>query len=74
MRNNLLTRQSATALQLEMLKSRLPISQRSEIEKQVQKMLANDFIEPVNSEWSSPVLLVGEAGVQSAGGRLFRSE
>lgn len=37
---------------------RLPFSQRDEIEKQVQKMLANDIIEPANSEWSSPVLLV----------------
>lgn len=37
---------------------RLPFSQRNEIENEVKKLLTNNIIEPANSEWSSPVLLV----------------
>lgn len=37
---------------------RLPQSLKLEINKQVQKMLDEDIIEPANSEWNSPVLLV----------------
>lgn len=37
---------------------RLPYSQRSEVEKQIQKMLSDNIIEPAKSEWSSPILLV----------------
>ena len=32
--------------------------QRAEIDRQVQEMLKNNIIEPSNSEWSSPVVLV----------------
>lgn len=37
---------------------RLPFSQREEIEKQINKMLSDNIIEPTKSEWSSPILLV----------------
>lgn len=37
---------------------RLPFSQRSEVEKHIQKMLSDNIIEPAKSEWSSPILLV----------------
>lgn len=37
---------------------RLPESSKSEINNQVQRMLEDDIIEPCNSEWNSPVLLV----------------
>lgn len=37
---------------------RLPFSQRKVLEKEVNKILKNDIIEPTSSEWSSPVLLV----------------
>ena len=37
---------------------RLPQSLKSEINEQVKKMLDEDIIEPANSEWNSPVLLV----------------
>lgn len=37
---------------------RLPQSSKQEVNKQVQRMLNNDIIEPTNSEWNSPILLV----------------
>lgn len=37
---------------------RLPHSQKEEIQKQIDNMLDQGIIEPCNSEWSSPVLLV----------------
>lgn len=37
---------------------RLPQSQKTEIHKQVNKMISDGIIEPSNSEWSSPLLLV----------------
>lgn len=37
---------------------RLPYSQREEVNKQINKLLEQGIIEPCNSEWSSPVLLV----------------
>ena len=37
---------------------RLPFSQKSEIKKQVQKMIDDGLVEESTSEWSSPVLLV----------------
>lgn len=37
---------------------RLPNSQKTEIKNQINKMLAEGIIEPSNSDWSSPVLLV----------------
>lgn len=37
---------------------RLPQTSKPEISKQVQKMLDDDIIEPSNSEWNSPILLV----------------
>lgn len=37
---------------------RLPHSQKGEIQKQIDDLLQQGIIEPCNSEWSSPVLLV----------------
>lgn len=37
---------------------RLPISQKGEIQSQINKMLAEGIIEPSKSDWSSPILLV----------------
>lgn len=37
---------------------RLPQSSKSEINKQVEKMLQDNIIEPSSSEWNSPILLV----------------
>ncbi|VDI00395.1 Hypothetical predicted protein [Mytilus galloprovincialis] len=37
---------------------RIPLGQKQVIETEIDKMLKNDVIEPSNSAWSSPVLLV----------------
>ena len=37
---------------------RLPYSQKSEIQKQISKMLKDGIIEPTTSAWSSPLLIV----------------
>lgn len=37
---------------------RLPEAQKPEINRQVKKMLKDDIIEPTNSDWNSPILLV----------------
>lgn len=37
---------------------RLPHSLKPEVDKQIKQMLADDIIEPSQSEWSSPILLV----------------
>ena len=37
---------------------RLPIAQREIVEKELEKMLENDVIEPSESPWSSPLVLV----------------
>lgn len=36
----------------------LPQASKQEINKQVERMLNDDIIEPSNSEWNSPILLV----------------
>lgn len=41
---------------------RLPNALKPKIDKQIKKMLDDDIIEPTNSDWNSPILLVPKKG------------
>lgn len=41
---------------------RLPYSQREEVNKQIEKLLKNELIEPSSAEFNSPILLVPKKG------------
>lgn len=51
---------------------RLPEKHREEIQKQINKLLEDDIIEPSNSPFNSPVILVPKKGIDTEGNKLFR--
>lgn len=51
---------------------RLPYFQKTEIHNQVSKMLSDGIIEPSNSEWSAPLLIVPKRVDNSSGIKKYR--